>query len=226
MSESNAATDLHFHLALGPLGLKDKCSLNQCARLLSDLIESAVVDENVFSNAIATMMEVSHEHETLDFKDPSRSADRAELEAYRHIYPAGTNEHIYAHLSPKDFLEARFDQFTAWFKVQQNALRHLKRGRGPLSHPLAPVSSPQTGAVDCAGVADVTVRGLNIDHHGWGHRSIIMIKNGYKTDEASGIENLRLRAFCSPDQNGDDTLNATLWREMADRLRCFRGELN
>jgi hypothetical protein len=222
----NATTDLHFQLAIGPLGLKNECNLNQCARLLSDLIESAIIDEKAFSNAISTMVEVSHERESLDLKDPIRSAGQAVLEAYRHIYPAGTNEHIYADLSAKEFLETRFDQFSAWFKVQQNALRHVKDGRGQLSPPRPPVSSPQTGAVDCASAVDAIVRELNIDHHGWGHRSIIMIRNGYKTNGAAGIENVTLRAFCLPDQNGDDGLSAPLWREMAGRLRCFRREWN
>jgi hypothetical protein len=218
----NTDTSLNLHFELFSIGqnIHDECSLRRCARSLSDLVQSAVMDQNGFSQTIDALAATIRRSDSVDFRYPWLAARTATQEVYRHIYPAGTRERILLDISSDDFLHIGFDEFSAWFKSQQTALRNAEgRNESPV-----PASSPPPQQLDDgpgATTRDISVEELDIDHHGWGHQSIILIDHAYEREGVVGIENAVLRTLCHP--SGKHTgLDAEPWRDMIGRLSCYR----
>ena len=178
-----------------------------CAHILSGILQSSVIDRSTFSDLINLILEVFRDQDSLDSKWARLAAEPAAKEAFRHIYPPGSKGRLFVD-SPTDYASAEFDGFSSWFATQQNALRRLIASTSPAERAVAspPSRVPSTSAPPvedgCAPIADVRVQELKIDHHGWGHRSIIMIKNVYP-DQAGWpyrTENAAVAALCDQDR--------------------------
>lgn len=227
-TEIDPQFNLRFELFSIGQNVHDECSLSRCASLPSDLLGSVDIDRRAFSDAVDAVVNAARRYDSADLKSPSVSAKRAATEAYRYIYQPGTKERIYVDLSPDDFLTIGFDEFVSWFRGQQSALRELQSVQESSRRVPAPdVSShTKTEDVSCASAPDVSIEDLNIDHHGWGHQSIIMIKNGWRHEGILGIDNTALRAICHRDQKDLDSLNAARWSEVVGRVSCAREQMS
>jgi hypothetical protein len=221
-TEIGVTLDLRFQLFNINQNIHDECSLGYCARLLSGEIQSLDIDQQTFSNAIDSVVEAGRRRDSLDLRWPLLSADRAVGEAYRHIYPPGARGRIFDDVWHEDYERMAFDDFAGWFKQQQSRLRSFEPMEAP--SPRAETSFPDEsrGRPGCEPARRVDVQELNIEHHGWGHRALIMIKSGYTREGRTGIDNAVLRGFCHPDEGHPDGLDAPPWREMAGELQCFR----
>jgi len=218
-SGADANLNLIFELFNIRNNVHDECSLNRCVRALSELIESAAINQTDFSRTIDELATQLRRSDSVDFSYPVLAARNALQEAYRHIYSPGTRERVLVDISPNDFANIRFDDFSAWFKEQQTALRNLAH-RGQT----AVASLPSIGSTQdtpTAKTSAVQMEELSIDHHGWGHRSIILIDHAYEHEGIAGVDNQTLRAICHPNANAAP-LDLEPWREMADRLACHR----
>jgi hypothetical protein len=198
----------------------DECSLNRCVRALSDLIESTPMNPDDFSKTIDELVTQTQRTDAVDFSYPGLAARNALQEVYRHIYSPGTRERVLVDISPNDFTNIHFGDFSAWIKEQQAALRN-SQGKKDLSFASPAPSRMQTQDAPVTKAYDLQVEELSIDHHGWGHQSIILIDHAYEREGIAGIDNHTLRAVCHPNRNGGP-LDLTPWREMADRLACHR----
>ena len=228
-TELDPSLDLYFELFSIGRNVHNECSLSRCARLLSDLLQTTVLDRPAFSTAIDSIAEEMRRFDSPDPARPRLGIERAIREAYRHIYPPDTNERILFALSPEDFLGIAFDDFFAWFARQQDALRHAADRKGsPLSRPLpeSSLSTPEIANADCAASPDLNVRELDIDHHGWGQNSIILVNHAYKRGGVGGIDNPVLRAICHPNDAKPDALSVLPGSEMGGRVACIRQRLN
>jgi hypothetical protein len=225
----DASFDLYFELFTIGQNVHDECSLNRCARWLSDLLQSAVIDQQAFSTTVESIVEGIRRSDSPNPRYLRLGVRRATQEAYRHIYPAGTKERILVDLSSQDFLDSGFDEFVAWFRNQQSALRGAFDGREltrrlPPSGQSIPMSQTEDGY--CAASPDLSVQELNINNHGWGQRAIILINHAYKRDGVAGIGNSTLRAICHPNDKNLDPLDTWPWSEMAGQISCSRERLN
>jgi hypothetical protein len=228
-AELAASFDLHFELNSIGSTVHDECSLTRCAQWLSDLLESLVTDQTAFKNAADGIVKTYRSFDTAHLKNLRHlGMIRAAQESYRHIYRPGTQERIFVDLSAEDFVDLGFEEFDAWFRSQQRALRAAgDRADVPRQpSPGASVSNGQTEDVHCAINRSISVEELNIDHHGWGQQSIILINHGFKKYGLSGISNATLRALCPPHEKNSDGLDGQPWREMAGRISCSRDGLN
>lgn len=194
----------------------DECSFNRCVRALAKTIESAAVSQDDFAGTINGIVQAIRRSDSINFRYPGLAANNALQEVYRHIYLPGTRERTMVDISADDFLKVRFEDFYRWFKIQQTALR------SGYIEPLSSFSSSsQTADISGSATHEIDVEELNIDHHGWGHRSIILLDHAFEREGIDGIENATLRTFCHP--NGKSTeMKLEPWREMADRLSCHR----
>jgi hypothetical protein len=219
---ANTDTGLNLNFELFGIGqnVHDECSLNRCASALSSLIESAVISPNDFSRTIDDLVAGIRGSQSVGFEYPVLAAGNAVQEVYRHIYSPGAPERILFDISASDFASIRFDNFSTWFKAQQEALRN---GQAPKGQPAVepPLSRRSMEDVPVATAHDLEVEELNVDHHGWGHESIILIDHAYEREGIFGIENATLRAVCHP-KSSNAPLQAQPWQEMADRLACRR----
>jgi hypothetical protein len=190
----------------GP-GTSFEPSLSHCTALLSELLQSAIIDKSTFFDLIRSNIEVMHRNDLLDFKNASSAARNAADEALRHIYLAGTGARL-SLSSPEDYKSADFDAFDAWFARQKTSLRSMTASG---SLPDRAILSAPSDEGTCLQIPHLGVEELNIDHHGWGHRAIIMIKNAYtyKPGWSTKIENPPLRDLCEPSSTN-----------LGDRLRC------
>jgi hypothetical protein len=219
-ANTDTSPNLHFELFSIGQNVHDECSLRRCARSLSDLIQTAIMDQGGFSQTIDALAAAIRRSDSVDFRYPWLAARNALQEVYRHIYPPGTRERILVDISSDDFLHMRFDDFSAWFKTQQAALRDANDRPGPLAA-TSPPPTAQTEDLPGGTTRDVDVEELSIDSHGWGHQSIILMDHAYEREGIAGIENATLRALCHP--SGKDTeLDVEPWREMVGRLSCHR----
>jgi hypothetical protein len=226
-STIDPSLDLYFELFSIGQNVHNECSLSRCARSLSDLLQSANIDQQAFQKLVDAIVKAMRRSDSPDPRYLRLGLQRATVEAYRHIYSAGTKERIFADLSPQDFQDIGFDEFISWFKRQQNALRKEDDKAPSLQVPSVSVLSPaQIGDAQCAPNPDVRVEELNIDRQGWGQKSIILINHGYKADGLAGIDNAALRAICPPGQNNLDAVDALPWRDMAGQISCHRERMN
>jgi hypothetical protein len=225
--------ELKFSLSrIGYVGANSerKCSLNRCADALSELLQSAAIDRLRFRDLTETIAEKARRNGSVDLKNPSLAALLAAEEAFRHIYPPGSRERLLLDVSGSGYESANFynsanfEEFAAWLTIQQDALRRLS---GTAS-PTAATPSASSADDDCAPSAHVDVEGLKIDHHAWGHRSIILIKNVYtnRAGEFGRFETAALRALCGPTGSGPRELGDFPWSEMASRIQCTYGQVN
>jgi hypothetical protein len=219
-ANTDTSLNLHFELFSIRQDVHDECSLRRCAQTLSDLIGTASMEQAGFSETIDALAASIRRSDSADLKYPWLAARNALQEVYRHIYPAGTRERILVDISSDDFLRLNFDDFSAWFKKQQAALRNATEREGPKAT-ASPRPTAETEDLPGATTGDVDVKELSIDHHGWGHQSIILIDHAYEREGIAGIGNVTLRALCHPSGN-DVGLNAEPWREMVGRLSCHR----
>lgn len=216
--------DLHFHLFSGRT-THNECSLSLCARELSDVLRNTAIQLNAYSLAIDSIVKDLRSADGVDFRFPLLSARRAVLEAYRYIYSTGTVERIFSDLSAEDFSEKKYDEFVAWVDRQRIDLR--KTAQSASSHAEFEISpAPVDMGSACVSKPEVKLKDLNVDHHGWGQLSLLMIRNAHKKDGADGIENTALRTFCDPNKKGADNAADSPWREMSGRVRCFRQTFN
>jgi hypothetical protein len=226
-AEVDASLDLSFELFSLGRNVHDECSFSKCAQWLSDALQYSPIDARVFANAVDAITESVRKSDTYDVKNLRLGVRRATQEAYRHIYAAGSKERILVDLSAEDFLAAGFDNFAGWFARQQAVLKNLEDNKASLPQPPASDpgrSEPRTDNEDCRTHHDVSVQQLDIDRHGWGQRSIILINHAFESDGVSEIDNATLRAFCHPSDR--DALETPPWRDMAGRIWCTRERLN
>jgi hypothetical protein len=140
-------------------------------------------------------------------------------EAFRHIYRVGTRERILVDVSSADYLAADRERFAAWLVEQQSAFRSVAdRAAVPPNISYSGAPSPQSES--CATAPGAPIEELNIDHRGWGHRSIIMINYAAKRDEDERIKNPTLRTLCSADDESIASSDRQLFREMKPRVSC------
>jgi hypothetical protein len=218
-SRTDATLNLSFELFSIGQNVHDECSLSRCVRKLSQFINSASISRNDFSATINDLVVGIRRSDLVDFKYPGLAARNATQEVYRHIYSSGTRERILADISASDFISIRFDDFSTWFKAQQAAFQNAQNYKKEPSG--SSLSTNSMEDVLGAGTYDFEVRELIIDHHGWGHQSIILVNHAYEREGIPGIENPTLRSVCHPNSS-DVPLDAEPWREMADRLACRR----
>lgn len=220
-AETDASLDLHFELHGIGSNVHDECSLSRCARWLSDLIETTIIDAQAFSTTTKSVVEAFRSFDSPNPQYLRLGLRRATVEAYRHIYPTGSKEQILLDLSADDFVDLRFGEFTAWFSDQQTALRHAAQTRA------APPSNSSADGASCTALPDLPIEELSINRHGWGQQSIILIKNAFRKDGIDGISNLPLRTICHPNQqNLDDVEDTSAWRKMIGRVSCTRERVN
>jgi len=228
-AEVDPSFDLRFELYSIGNNVHDDCSLNLCARSLSELMQSMDIDQRIFSNAVNYVLDADRRYTSFDFRrSPLLSALPAVSEVYRHIYPAGAIQRIARDTSEHDFLNVSFEEFVAWFKQQQSRLSDIEQGRGESPRDARPFSTlpAHPGESKCTQARDVDVQELRINHHGWGHRSLILVKNGFTTAGIGENENATLREFCQANNQGHpERLGASPWSEMAGKIRCFRQQL-
>jgi hypothetical protein len=214
-----ASLDLVFEISRIGEGDRDECFVQRCAQQLSDLIESADIDKQSFANAIDALVQNYRASDSVGLTTPVLSTLYAALEAFRHIYPAGARERILVDVSAEDYLSVGFDEFRVWLREQQSAMRDMKDGKArPIDSRRAEARPAQSQT--CSASADAHVEELNIDHHGWGHRSIVMINYAVDQNEDHRINDPTLRAFCPPGEGRTAALDEQPWREMAGRVSC------
>jgi hypothetical protein len=170
-------------------------ALSYCTRLLSGLLKSAVIDRSTFVEIIRSNLEILHRHELLDFKYGYLSAMNAAEEALRHIYPPGSKARLFLR-SVEDYERADFDEFNTWFARQQAELRRLV-GSSPAESAISPALPDEE---PCSPTTHLNIEELNLDHHGWGHRAIILIKNEYtrKPGWSNQMDTALLQNLCGP----------------------------
>jgi hypothetical protein len=180
------------------------------------------IDHRTLSNATNFILEADRKYTSFEFsQSPLLSAWPAVSEAYRHIYPVGAIQHIARDISEHDFLAVNFEEFVNWFKQQQGRLRNFDQERRELPEPGLLPARPRD--LNCSQRNGPDVEELKIPHHGWGHRALILIKNGFQTPGAAGIQNATLKEFCQANNEGHpERLDGSPWHEMAGRIRCFR----
>lgn len=213
--------DLHFHLFNNGKNVSNECGLRRCTSLLSDLMQSTQIDPKTFSLIIKEIVADIRVSEAAGPKYPLLAAHRAAREAYRHIYSDGTVERIFAELSERDFSSIDFGEFLTWQESQRSELSMAQRNAG---------SRPSVSSTDhndiCLSDQEISVRSVDIEGHGWGQPSIIMIKNAHVKDGPSGISNEQLRALCSRTSTQFEGASASPWRELGGRVQCFRQRFN
>jgi hypothetical protein len=210
-------------------GKVDTCSIKRCAAELVDTIGSATVDELEFHKLINTITREFPPDDKLKY--PLLAAVRATAEAYRHIYPRGSREQLFFDLTNDDYRHATLSSFAAWLVQQQNRLRRLAEGESlPMSDEPASFNQ-QSGNDECVDSREVFPQMLDIDQHGWGQRSIIMISGSgvIPRDDDGKITEMpdsMLRTFCDSRQPSGEVFENFPWRDMADRIRCFHERVN
>jgi hypothetical protein len=148
------------------------------------------------------------------------SATRAAAEGYRYIYSQDSREQMYFELASQDYHAIRFDGFADWLLEQQSALRKVLAG-GAVPTGVDSVSDPPSESDECIAPQDDGIHEVKIDHHGWGQRSLILIRNARRKAQGVEIENVDLRAFCDPHRTNMDGLSEFPWAEMNNRIQCF-----
>jgi hypothetical protein len=212
----DAFANLEFELYDIGQHVRDECSLSRCVSSLSNLIASSTISQDEFSQTVTDLIRTIRRSELITFKYPGLAANNALREVYRHIYLPGTRERVMLDIDSNDFLRARFEDFNEWFETQQVSLRN-----GDTVEPKPFSSSSQTADGVSPSASHVDVEELKLDHHGWGHKSIILIDQAYESEGIAGIENATLRALCHSHEKGVE-LDREPWREMAGRLSCHR----
>jgi hypothetical protein len=213
-----------FEISRAGSGGPNACFQQRCTQSLSQLLDSMVLDRQAFTGLIDGLVRDIRSSDSINLSSPALSMMHAAGEAFRHIYPPGTREHILLSLSAEDYLAVQFDEFSAWLTEKQNAFRSIRDGKEP------PVNSsdnepPLAEAKTCLPGLNIPIEMVDIDHHGWGHRSLIMIKSAFRGDGLFGIENAGLRAFCPPGEQSD-VLKTFPWRDMIGRISCSRRRMS
>jgi hypothetical protein len=195
------------------------CRLSRCARRLSEVIQSARIDQQTFSSATNLLARTFQVQTGASLRSPLTTVGPAANEALRHVYPVGFRERMYADHSAKDFEGLQLNEFSGWLEGQQNALRAALPNEP--AHPLALRSNEE----DCTSATSATLDEVSVDHHGWGRRSIILIKNAFtmRPGELASIKNPALQALCFPDRPTSEP--GFPWDEMSGRIQCAYFEL-
>jgi hypothetical protein len=224
-AEVDSLFNLHFELFSIGRTAHDECSLSRCIQSLAEQIRSLSLDAQTFSTAVQGQVAYVQKIDSLNFARPAESARRAVQEAFLHIYPEGGREHILSSVSEKDLRAVERDEFAAWMRSQQSALAAASEERSPPPERQVPpdsIETRQNSSGPCTTRPESLVQDLEIKHHGWGHRSIILIRNAFRTEGMAGITNPTLRAFCDRSQKGQVGVDPVLLREMAGPVSCTR----
>lgn len=201
----------------------NECSLSKCAASLVELLQSMTIERSAFSQVVAEGVQFMSEPENEVPNSLYDGQRLATVEAYRHIYEGGTHAHTLLSLRAEDFGSADYNDFQRWFGRQQALLQQRVETSPGVDDVLRSATSPssQDGSKDCQ-KTEVKVRELGINHHGWGHQSILLIKHGFHASGADGIDNAVLRAFCPPHAGSAKILDSEPWLEMTGRISCSR----
>jgi hypothetical protein len=195
------------------------CLPRACIQTLSNIFLSAVVDKQAFSTAVDRLAHIARDSNRSDIPTSAYSVRAAEREAFRQIYRGDTRERIVLDVSAEDYRSVDFDQFTVWLLKQQDALRAVLNGTAPPVEPPSPDQSLQLSP-PCSLGPEAPIEQLNVDHHGWGHQSIIMINYSVGGENDNRVISRMLRAFC-PHYEVNPALDGQPRHEMADRMSCY-----
>lgn len=213
------AVDASFDLEFEPLHLNaDKpgtCSINQCAGWLSDILKSSAPNPQKFAKAATEVANALTRADVANTKYSRVTARRAALEAYRNIYPVGSNEQILLGLSAEDFRSIEVSDFANWLKQQQFVSR---KKESPVLAESLPVS--------CGNEKNLTLREINLRREGWGHQSIILINHAYERSGINSLNNRALRQLCHPNVDVPAAAVPQQWHDMQGQILCAREHVN
>ena len=215
---TDASPTLSFEVSRANNDARDTCLVRRCAHVMSKLLDSATISEQEFSDVIHAFVQTIRRSDPIDIKTPIIGALYAASKAFPRIYPAGTLEHIVHDLSAEDYQSANFHDFNIWLGKNQTTLRNVWEGKDTQAR--RPSSAAPSQERSCLMVPDLRVQGIDIDHHGWGHQSIIMINYAAELLDHR-IKNITFRAFCPPHDGKTQLLAKEPWREMSERIACI-----
>lgn len=211
---------LHFEFGSG--SSIDKCAADRCAHTLAKLFVKTRMGEEEFRTSVQSVVKVLRALEKADLRNPILSVDRASIEVFRSIYPTKSRAKIFVDLTERDFIDISFQEYEIWSIRQQTALNSYRGNNSQPNKPIAESVGRDNEAVNCHQDTQFVVREVEINHHGWGHSSIILVNHGFSGSGLSGIKNTLLRQICPPNNRLPADLQNGQARSMREELSCYR----